>query len=203
MGAPVVAVAREVLAAGPALPLSAADRQRVDALRRPEDRDAFLAARLLARTLLADHLGTTPREVRVSQVCERCGGPHGRPHVVGGGAHVGWTHGGGLVAVLVADAPCAVDLEVLVAGPSPAPPSDALTADERAWVAAQADPRRAFTELWVRKEVLVKLGGTTLGDLGGVDVLASLHDRPVLGRSLRPLETDRADVVGAWCVQAG
>lgn len=197
-----VAVARDVLAAGPDLPLSHPERARLDTLRRPEDRDGFVAARLLARRLLAAHLRTTPREVRITQVCGRCGGPHGRPIVVGGGAHVGWAHSGGLVAVVVDDAPCAVDLEVLVPDRDTTPPLHALTDAERAWLVGQPDPQRAFAELWVRKEVLVKLGDTTLDDLAEVDVLGSLDGAPVRGRVLRGLATDRVDVVGAWCTTA-
>ncbi|WP_170286009.1 4'-phosphopantetheinyl transferase family protein [Nocardioides rubriscoriae] len=162
--------------------------------------DGRRAARTLARRLVTEATGHA--DVRFTQVCAQCGGPHGRPTVVGGDAHVGWSHTAGLVAAVVADAPCAIDVESLPRVRERDLPLDLLATDERAWVAAQPDAARAFAELWVRKEVLVKLGEVTLDEALGLDVLAALSGEPVLGHTLVPLDVTPYDAVGAWAVAA-
>lgn len=192
-----VARSEEVLASGPAPTDDEVAGSR--RLAHDADRRDWLAARVLARRLVAEHTGRDAGEVGLAQVCATCGGPHGRPSVVGGGAHVGWSHTAGLVAVVVADAPCAVDLESLPRLRGQVLPLDLLPAPERAWAAARPDPVRAFAELWVRKEVLVKLGEVTLDDALALDVRASLDARPVLGRVLVPLaQAPSYDAVGVW-----
>ncbi|MFB9313014.1 4'-phosphopantetheinyl transferase family protein [Nocardioides plantarum] len=154
------------------------------------------AARPLAERLVATHTGRA--EVRLTQTCAECGGQHGRPQVVGGGAHVGWARSAGLVAAVVADVPCAIDVEslaVLRAGPLPL---DLFPPAEQAWVAAQDDRVRAFARLWVRKEVLVKLGDVSLDEALGLDLLASLTGHAVLGRTLVELDAASYDAVAAW-----
>ena len=75
--------AAEVLATGPDVPLTPAERVRADAFVHRVDRDSWVAARLLTRSLVARHLGVEAIDVRLAQACHRCGGPHGRPRVVG------------------------------------------------------------------------------------------------------------------------
>lgn len=193
--------ARAVLAAVPDVVLTLAEQARADALRRPVDRDTFVAARLLTRVLVARHTGLDVAGVRLVQTCARCGGPHGRPRVIGLDVHVGWAHSGGLVAAVVDDAPCAVDVETAnrVRGDRP---RAVLTATEQVWLAERpgADRDLAFAALWVRKEVLVKLGDVALGDVGSVDVLPTLSGRPVLGRTVHDLDAGVHDAVAAWAV---
>ena len=195
----VVAAAAEVLAgvADPDRLLDDAELARARRLRRPADRADYVAARLLARRLVADHAGLDPGEVRFTQTCATCGGPHGRPRVVGSDVHVGWSRSTGLVAVVVADTPCAIDLESLPALRGHDLPLDALGPAERSWLAGQPDPHDAFARLWVRKEVLVKLGLITLDDLATADVLPSLDGEPVLGHPLVALATAPYDAVAA------
>ncbi len=193
-----VARSDDVLVAGP----RPTDDEVAGSRRRQHeaDRRDRLAARVLARRLVAEHTGRDADEIRLAQVCAVCGGPHGRPTVVGGGAHVGWSHTAGVVAVVVADDPCAIDLESLVRLRRQPPALETLSHHEHDWAARQPDPVRAFAELWVRKEVLVKLGDVTLDEALALDVRASLEGRPVLGRRLVPLaETATYDAVGAWC----
>jgi 4'-phosphopantetheinyl transferase len=154
------------------------------------------AARTLAARLVAQHTGLP--DVRFTQVCAECGGPHGRPRVVGGDAHVGWSRSSGGVAAVVADVPCAIDVESLGPLRTASLPLDLYPAAERAWVVAHADPVRAFARLWVRKEVLVKLGDVSLDAALGLDVRASLAGEPVLGRTLVELDATAYDAVVAW-----
>lgn len=154
------------------------------------------AARALARQLVRDRTGRD--DVRFAQTCAECGGPHGRPQVVGGGVHVGWSRTAGLVAAVVADVPCAVDVESLPSLRTTTLPLALLDSRERAWTAAQPDPARAFAELWVRKEVLVKLGDLSLDEALGLDVLPALAGETVLGRTLVALDPRPHDAVAAW-----
>lgn len=162
---------------------------------------ASVDARGLARRLVAQHTGVAPGDVRLAQTCAACGGPHGRPQVLGLDVHVGWAHSAGLVAVVVSAVPCAVDIESLDRLRTGLLPLDTLHAHERAWLAEQADgaPRAAaFASLWVRKEVLVKLGDLSLDDLAAVDVTPALAGDRVLGRTLLGLDVGRHDAVAAW-----
>lgn len=193
----VVAASYDVLAGGPVVVLSAAEQERWARLEQQVDRDAFVAARLLARVLAGQVLGVAPEDVAFTQVCEDCGGPHGRPRVVGHDLHVGWSHSDGLVAATVDAAPCAVDVQVVAPLRGGAPPLGVLGAAERAWLAGQADEPAALATLWVRKEVLVKLGDTTLDALPTVDVLPSLTGQPVLGRVLATVDVGDLDAVAA------
>jgi phosphopantetheinyl transferase len=159
------------------------------------------AAPALARRLVTRLTGTT--DARFTQACAECGGPHGRPQVVGGGGHVGWSRSDGLVAAVAADVPCAVDVESLARLRTTPLPLDLYPPGERAWVAAQDDPVRAFARLWVRKEVLVKLGGVSLDEALGLDVRASLAGEAVLGRTLVELDATAYDAIAAWGTATG
>ena len=192
-----MAASYDVLAAGPDVPLSPAEQDRAAALTREADRADFVAARLLARVLVARHLGGEAAEVRFAQTCERCGGPHGRPQVVGGGVHVGWAHSAGVVASTVDVVPCAVDVQSVAALRGGVLPLGVLAAAERAWLDAQPDRPRSFAELWVRKELLVKLGDLTIDGASRVDVTPALAGAPVLGRTLVAVDTGGLDAVAA------
>lgn len=192
-----MAAAYDVLAAGPDVPLSPAEQDRAAALTREADRADFVAARLLARVLVALHVGGEVAEVRFAQTCERCGGPHGRPQVVGGGVHVGWAHSAGVVAATVDVVPCAVDVQSVAALRGGVLPLGVLAEAERDWLDAQPDRPRSFAELWVRKELLVKLGDLTLDGASRVDVTPTLAGAPVLGRTLVAVDTGGLDAVAA------
>lgn len=68
--------------------LSPAELSRYD--ERPTD--AFLAGRLLLRSLAGDLLRMPPAAVPLVAVCPDCGGNHGRPVIVGAPLHVSLTH---------------------------------------------------------------------------------------------------------------
>lgn len=199
MAETVLATAAEVLAAGPELLPTPDERARARAFDRRSDRDAWIAARLLARTLVARHVGTHAGDVRLAQTCARCGGPHGRPRVVGyDDVHVGWAHSGDLVAAVVDDAPCAIDIESLPALRIRDLPLAVLTDAERTWLDSQTNRHRGFAELWAAKEVLVKLGRTDLDGALAVDVTPSFDGLPVLGVMLHGLDPGPHDAVAAW-----
>ncbi len=95
----------------PPHPLSATEQQRHDALVRPQDRMDFVAARALAARAAA-RVGVA--DARFEQTCARCGGPHGRPRIVGSDVAVSWSHTAGWVAAVAADhGPVGIDIEAV------------------------------------------------------------------------------------------
>jgi phosphopantetheinyl transferase len=94
--------------------LSAAERAEVDGRPAGRVRDAFVARRILRRTLVAAHLGCGLSEVEIDTRCERCGDPrHGRPTVTGPGRglHLSTSSTGDLLAVAMAPFPVGLDVE--------------------------------------------------------------------------------------------
>lgn len=145
--------------------LDAGERRRARAFAQDAVRDRYVAGHAALRRLLAARLGVPPRQVALTrEACPVCGGPHGRPTVVGGTPYFSLTYSGGLCLIALADTPVGVDMERI-------PPSDVvsgLAADlhpvERAEVAALPEDERplAFTRAWVRKEAYLKGLGTGL-----------------------------------------
>lgn len=186
-------------------------------LRRPQDRDDFLAAHWLVRICAARLLGTSPDEISIVQRCATCGGPHGRPEIVGHPeVNASLAHSRGAVAAAAAGTvPVGVDVEAaLTAGDiSPGDLSVALTSAEISAVGANADPRRAVLLAWVRKEACLKAGLVDLDRLAGFDLSWMPLDPPAADLVLRaaPLgrwvihdwSDARAGAVGAVVAPAG
>ncbi|NYG07293.1 hypothetical protein BJ986_001780 [Phycicoccus badiiscoriae] len=113
------------------------------------DRRDFVAARVLARLLIARRHGQGADPAAIagiafSQRCERCGAAHGRPFVDVPGERVSWAHAGGYVAAVAGNGPVGVDVEPLT------------SLGRGAWEGAP-DLRS-----WVRAEALLKWGDGTL-----------------------------------------
>ncbi|CAN5381495.1 4'-phosphopantetheinyl transferase superfamily protein [soil metagenome] len=126
--------------------LSDAERRRYDAA----PSDTFLLGRLLLRRLVGELTGVAPEDVPLVAVCPDCGGPHGRPAVVGSALHVSLSHSA--VAVVAAaswDGPVGVDVEPLKVS------DEALTA-----VGMLAG--EGSLERWTRVEAVLKADGRGL-----------------------------------------
>jgi 4'-phosphopantetheinyl transferase len=152
--------------------LDETERRRWAAYRRAEDRERFLTGCALAKTALARYTGRRPADVRFDRTCGRCGEPHGKPVLVGGGVQHSVAHSGDLVAVAVARAPVGVDVEQLDGRRRPLgrdgdPDGLArivLSAAEQAALAGvpPAGRARAFLVAWTRKEAVTKATGDGL-----------------------------------------
>lgn len=169
--------------------LTSVERGRALAFARPEDRADFVAAHLLARDCVARLVRVPATAVVLGQACERCGGPHGRPFVVGRPeVFVSWAHSAGHVVAAAAGRPVGADLETREHAVPGGPDEELLrrtgTAAERALVRADPDPRAAFLRLWVLKEALVKVGVMSLDDFAVTD-LSPLLARPPDGGGAR------------------
>lgn len=152
--------------------LGPAERARHDALIDPADRAAYAAAHRLLRTVVGELVGVSADDVALEQRCPTCGGPHGRPYVIGHPeVHATLSHVRGTVAAVASTAPCGVDVELV--RPGLTPPQGVLTDAEATWLAARPASKAAadFARLWVRKEALVKAGVTDLGGVGSLDVV--------------------------------
>jgi len=152
--------------------LDEAERARLGAYRRAADRDRFLVGCALAKTVIAACTGSRPERISFDRTCRRCGRPHGKPVVAGGGPEFSVAHSGALIAVAVARDPVGVDVEQLDGRARPlggdgAPDALArlvLAEPERAAL-AEVDPparARAFLVAWARKEAVTKATGDGL-----------------------------------------
>lgn len=151
--------------------LDETERRRWVGYRHQEDRDRFLAGCALAKTALARYTGQRPADVRFDRTCGRCGEPHGKPVLQGGGLEHSVAHSGDLVAVAVAHAPVGVDVEQSHGRRRPFGAEDpealarlVLSPAERAVLAAVplAGRARAFLVAWTRKEAVTKATGDGL-----------------------------------------
>ena len=91
-------------------------------------------------------------------------------------AAVSVSHGGGLAVCACGGGPLGIDAEEVVP-PAGDLPLAWFTAGERAWLARQQHPLRAFFRLWTRKESLIKAENRVLADL---PLLPSLVEGGVL-----------------------
>lgn len=221
LSCPTAVVLAEVGAPGEAS-LSPAEEERLARLRRPSDREDFLAAHLLIRECAGRVLGVRPRDLSIVQRCATCGGPHGRPEIVGYpdvGASL--AHSRGVVAAAAGTAPLGIDVEAFrpddgSAG-SPALATGDLSAvlstAEAAAIESAPDPSRALLLAWTRKEACVKAGLVDLDGLPTYDLSALPLDSPDGDLAPRPLphgdwtvydwEDGRAGAIGAIVVRAG
>ncbi|QLQ11579.1 MAG: 4'-phosphopantetheinyl transferase superfamily protein [Nocardioidaceae bacterium] len=150
--------------------LTAVETSRRDRLVRQTDRDSYTAAHLLARACAAELLGLAPAQLSLSQSCPRCGAyDHGRPGIDGHDVYISLSHTQGYVAAVASRRPCGIDVETRARSV----PARALSQPEHRWICLQPDPLEAFTQLWTRKEALLKAHGhtdptaaTVLGDEG-------------------------------------
>ena len=166
--------------------LDEAERARLAAYRRADDRDRFLVGCALAKTVIAACTGIRPEQISFDRTCRRCGRPHGKPAVAGGGPEFSVAHSGALIAVAVACDPVGVDVEQLDGRARPLggdgdPDALArlvLAEPERAALAA-ADPSaraRAFLVAWARKEAVTKATGDGLRAPFSQIVVAAVPD---------------------------
>jgi 4'-phosphopantetheinyl transferase len=159
--------------------LNEAERGRLAAYARDEDKSRFLVGATIVRRVLAGKLDLSPAEVVVDRTCPDCGRQHGK--VVADGMQVSVSHSGDRIVVAFhPSAALGVDVELInpaidTASLATVSLSD-LEADELA--AFPPDARaRAFTQYWTRKEAVVKATGDGIGaDLR--KVIVSAPDQP-------------------------
>lgn len=157
-------------------------------LRLASRRRSFLLSRALLAHLLAATPGLDPARVR----CARA--PSGRLLLAEpAGWHLSLSHGDGVVAVLLAEAPCGVDIERSRPRAGLQRVADRYFATtEQAWLAglAPAAAQRDFFRLWTLKEAAAKARGEGIA-----------HNLARLAFDLSgpgPLPRDAAQGLQAW-----
>lgn len=146
--------------------LSEPERRRAESFHQTVPRRRFIAATALLKVTVAEWTGGHPLDVAVRRECPGCGGPHGRPEVVGAALNVSLSHSGDRVAVaLCADGPVGVDVEQV----SDVDVETMLEfvlgdAERRAFGEVRGRPARlrAFLRYWTRKESVLKATGDGL-----------------------------------------
>ncbi|MDN0196788.1 4'-phosphopantetheinyl transferase family protein [Streptomyces sp. S.PNR 29] len=161
--------------------LTSVELRRAAAFRFDRDRDDFVAAHLLVRLCAGRLLGVPADTLSLVQHCADCGSrEHGKPSLAGlPDVHVSLSHTQGVVAAAVGRQRVGVDVERATV------PDTVLVAAERVLsdvelrtMRASALPDRYFLRQWVRKESLVKIGETRLGDMAKTDLSALPVDTP-------------------------
>jgi 4'-phosphopantetheinyl transferase len=139
------------------------ERARAAALASPRERRRFTVAHGTLRILAGRELATRPAALRWIP------GRHGKPALVPpwSGLHTSLSHSAGLVAVAISTGrPVGVDIQHLVPGLDTAGLAARFFPPEEAgYVAAGRDPgtrAERFTQLWARKEAVVKAAGSRL-----------------------------------------
>ncbi|WP_326695870.1 4'-phosphopantetheinyl transferase superfamily protein [Streptomyces sp. NBC_01754] len=179
--------------------LDADECQRAAGLAYAEDRIRFTAAHLTLRRLLGTYLDMLPQDIRYGrEACPCCGGPHGRPTVLGAtrGLHFSLSHRGDLVLVGTAAAPIGVDVDLVPDPGGAAELATMLHPAEQREIEALPSPRRprALARLWTRKEAYLKGLGTGLGRDPAADYVGSGSPEgplPPVGWTLLDIAVDR------------
>ncbi|WP_051851922.1 4'-phosphopantetheinyl transferase family protein [Streptomyces sp. NRRL F-5650] len=168
--------------------LDDAERQRCRELTEARVRAQYMTAHAFVRRIVSSLTGADPRALRFERVCQRCGGPHGKPRLLWPGLEVSLSHSGERVAVAVSTAgPVGVDIQYLV---TDGRARDSVLAEpERRTLLALPEERRAaaFTRYWARKEAVLKATGDGL-TVDPADLTVSGPDEParLLGWRGRP-----------------
>jgi 4'-phosphopantetheinyl transferase len=179
----VVVSTEEVLnhpAARPHL-LTPVEQHRAAAFRFDRDRDDFVAAHLLVRLCAGRLLGVPADALSLVQHCADCGSrEHGRPSLAGlPDVHISLSHTQGVVAAAVGRQRVGVDVERATVFDTALGAAERVLSDaELRMMRAVARPDRYFLRQWVRKESLVKIGETRLGDMAQADLSALPVDTP-------------------------
>lgn len=147
--------------------LDGPEAARADRFRWDNDRALYVVAHALARLLLAPYVDRSPAEVRFAARCRGCGGPHGKPEVVGAPEPVAMSlsHAGRRVAVALSRDAVGVDVEVVDRELEIASFAHAVLspAERETFFQLPADRRHAgLLTYWTRKEAVLKATGDGL-----------------------------------------
>jgi 4'-phosphopantetheinyl transferase len=159
--------------------LDAAERGRMAAYARDEDKSRFLVGCTIVKRVLAGKLQVLPAEVALDRTCPDCSRQHGKVSV--DGMQVSVSHSGDRIVVAFhPSVAVGIDVELI----NPAIDADSLASvslsdlEANELAAFEPDARaRAFTQYWTRKEAVVKATGDGIrADLR--KVIVSAPDQP-------------------------
>jgi 4'-phosphopantetheinyl transferase len=151
------------------------ERERSQSYQRKKDRQRFITARGVLRTLLSKYLGTPPTQIQLIS------GPNKKPVVLSHNSlslHYSIAHSGEWILIAISHAPVGIDLEkieeqfsfweIIKSSFSP---------DEISFVEKSVTARVSFYWLWTRKEALAKATAKGLDDdLAALPCLEGTHE---------------------------
>jgi 4'-phosphopantetheinyl transferase len=178
---------------------------RMQRFRRSADQRAYVARHAGLRVVLANVLGTTPRDIRFTRrPCVHCGAAHGKPALERAGPEFSLTRSGDWFAVaLHRGGAIGVDIERPRARRDDTLIQSCCTPDELAEVERGDSAQRwsRFLRLWCRKEAVLKASGTGIvDDLARLDVRGDIVE-DAAGRSFFVTDLDLPDAIGAVAVE--
>jgi 4'-phosphopantetheinyl transferase len=151
------------------------ERRRAASLRERADEGRFTLAAALLRLVVAEEIGCDPAEVPVDRSCSRCGGPHGKPRVLGSALEVSVSHSADLIMVAASwsgmvgvDVEKMIDIDVAELLPS-------VQAGEETFPVLDL---KDFYTVWTRKEALLKATGHGLSRPMTTVVLGAPNEPP-------------------------
>ncbi|MCC2638099.1 MAG: 4-phosphopantetheinyl transferase [Moraxellaceae bacterium] len=189
---------------GQALPpftarLPVMDREEMARLRLPSRQRSFVLSRLLLRHLLTTYAGIPPEAQCFTRAAS------GRLLLAGSGPwEISLSHGGGLVAVMVASAPCGVDIERQRATRITRVAERYFAPAEAEWLRTRdnATAERDFFRLWTLKEACVKALGQGLADNMARLAFTLATSPPTLLAPDHGLQVWQAPLAEAWLAAA-
>ena len=134
------------------------EQRRRTGYRRERDRARFTLAAALLKAAVARELDVVARDVSLDRTCFTCGGPHGRPTVLGARVSCSASHSGPFVAVATSSSgQVGIDVEQIT-DLAFEPLLDQIVANP------ERVPRTAeeFFRIWTRKEAVLKATGEGL-----------------------------------------
>lgn len=149
--------------------LSPSRKERIDRLRRQEDKQRSLAAELLVQQLLKEYYGVTS-----AMLCCR---QNGQPYLENCGLQVSISHCEQMVACAVSQTSVGIDIERIrpidlrITRHTCVPEELDYLQISGEGVCSDPEVLRRFFEIWTAKEAYFKKCGTGITDLKGVNVL--------------------------------
>jgi len=128
----------------------------VERFRHVADARAAMLRRLLARAAARVVSPETDLAIRTGP-CARCGGPHGRPSIVGAELSVSMSGTATMSAVAVSSTPIGIDIEATLSPETSRALADLLT--------SRSGGPEASAELWTALEARAKLIGAGVADV--------------------------------------
>ncbi|WP_107851613.1 4'-phosphopantetheinyl transferase family protein [Oceanimonas marisflavi] len=141
--------------------LSEAERQRLERMTNPLQRQLFLLGRYLLRQRLGILLGKSPAALEIGLSAR------GKPGLAGSNWQFNLSHSSSLLALAISpEAPVGVDLESrkLERNGIDRLARRYLTAEEQHWLASSPQPGNDFQQLWTIKEAVLKADGSGIAN---------------------------------------
>jgi 4'-phosphopantetheinyl transferase len=190
--------------------LSSSDTEKSKRFHFQEDRDRFIAARVLFwMEILTQHTHTSEFSLPLNFMYNT----YGKPSLEHFSTHFNWSHSGDIIAMTLGDVQVGIDVEEVPERPL-FDYKSLCTQDELAWIQHQLrsellSEKEAFIRIWSAKEAVLKAIGTGLStdprnvaiqnnELPGYNWTCVLHDHRLTGTSAS-FNYHNSSYALSWC----